>query len=304
MAKIGFGVRWTAEEGWSTKGDSVDPAELFDKAHAWLQRVEDALTGSTPDTEDPPPTAAEPPSSPPVQLPDNPLEEQIPALKIEFGGSGQPQRAALPATKFGGQPDWLEAPQWPVSRSLRTPMEFVAQIALHPDDLPWLTAPKVAYLFVTNDWDDPGGIAHWDPFAGENAVIVQPGTAPTWVDEFLSTPEGPTVGHEVQVGLTPRKDPELLELSQLGALRQQDPEAHEEYYQAVAYDKVGGTPDFFHGFEFPDFEALSVSRESSKSKTILMVTNADVSHLCLGDAGRGVAFLSPDQQQGAYLWFN
>ena len=28
-------------------------------------------------------------------------------------------------TKFGGQPVWLEEPQWPISRSYGEPMQFI-----------------------------------------------------------------------------------------------------------------------------------------------------------------------------------
>jgi len=51
-------------------------------------------------------------------------------------------------------------------------------------------------------------------------------------------------------------------------------------------------------------QPLTVARDASLSTPFLMVRNADVSRLNLGDAGRGVAFLSRDQQQGAHLWFN
>jgi hypothetical protein len=35
-------------------------------------------------------------------------------------------------TKFGGQPVWLEAPQWPIGRANGKPMEFIGQVALDP----------------------------------------------------------------------------------------------------------------------------------------------------------------------------
>lgn len=247
----------------------------------------------------------EPPSDPPVvELPDDLLEQRVSALAIEFGVDSDASETELPSTRFGGQPDWLEEPLWPMSRSLGTPMEFVAQIALHPDNLAWLSEPKVAYLFVTNDEEDPGGIEIWEPFGGENAVIVQPGGIdPSWIDEFGVSPVGPTVGPEVPIGLSPRRDPELLDFGQLVALRSQDPELADKYYEAIDYDKIGGTPNFFHGFELPDFEEMTITRDPAAATLILMVTNADQSRLSIGDDGRAVAFLSPDQRKAAYLWF-
>ncbi|HNO61948.1 MAG TPA: hypothetical protein PKH44_15045, partial [Plasticicumulans sp.] len=44
----------------------------------------------------------------------------------------EPVREAVTAcvTKFGGQPCWLKAPQWPLSRATGQPMRFIAQVAL------------------------------------------------------------------------------------------------------------------------------------------------------------------------------
>jgi len=49
---------------------------------------------------------------------------------ITFHGASEPITELV--TKFGGQPVWLTAPQWPLSRTTANPMKFVAQIALDP----------------------------------------------------------------------------------------------------------------------------------------------------------------------------
>ena len=76
-------------------------------------------------------------------------------------------------TKFGGQPHWLEHPQWPLSRSTGQPMKFIGQIVLEKNLFPVTTA-KIAYLFMSDSEDDFID-GTYEPDAGENAVILQPG---------------------------------------------------------------------------------------------------------------------------------
>ena len=140
----------------------------------------------------------------------------------------------------------------------------------------------------------------WMPFGGENALIVQPGTEPTWVEtRLLAT--GPTAGPELAVGLTSRLDPALATDRELGAM---SPAERDQYVDAIDYDKIGGSPNFFQGTQYPDFSTQSTSFAATDATPILMVGRNEVTGLNLGDAGRGVAFLSADQTKGAYLWFN
>lgn len=57
-----------------------------------------------------------------------------------------------PVTKLGGQPVWLDTPQWPLSRALGTPMRFIGQFALASDIFGAYEA-QLAYLFMTDDPD-------------------------------------------------------------------------------------------------------------------------------------------------------
>ena len=79
-----------------------------------------------------------------------------------------------PVTKFGGQPVWLERPEWPLSKELGRQMQFVCQIALDPDIL-GVSPGRMAYLFITGETEDEWVDGTYDPDSGENAVIVQPG---------------------------------------------------------------------------------------------------------------------------------
>lgn len=95
------------------------------------------------------------------------------------------------AVRVGGQPRWVEAPQWPLSASLRTPMRFLAQVST-PEG-------RTAYAFLTDE-DDPHDDSFLDdrqePESGENAVIVQPdGDLPPWLDT-VRIATGPTVRDE------------------------------------------------------------------------------------------------------------
>jgi hypothetical protein len=85
-----------------------------------------------------------------------------------------------PVTKFGGQPVWVEEPQWPISPFFNEQMLFLGQVALDPA-LFGGEPGRMAYFFITDPdrWDDltlqadPG---FWtEAFDGENAVIIQPG---------------------------------------------------------------------------------------------------------------------------------
>jgi hypothetical protein len=92
-----------------------------------------------------------------------------------------------PVTKFGGQPVWLTEPQWPLSRMYNAPMQFIGQIRLYPELFGPLEA-QMAYLFMTQYEGESVFPETWDPEAGENAVILQPGT---WTGPTLPLTEGP-----------------------------------------------------------------------------------------------------------------
>lgn len=92
-----------------------------------------------------------------------------------------------PVTKFGGQPNWITKPEWPLSRSTGQPMCFIGQIEI-PDSVN-SGEQKMAYIFMTDDADVDGT---WDPELGENAVILQPAPFEPSVETQAIT-DGPTV---------------------------------------------------------------------------------------------------------------
>jgi len=60
------------------------------------------------------------------------LDLVVPKLSIvEWKRAEKPVKK--PVTKFGGQPVWIDRPQWPLSREKSWPMRFIGQIALKPE---------------------------------------------------------------------------------------------------------------------------------------------------------------------------
>ena len=107
-----------------------------------------------------------------------------------------------PVTKLGGQPVWVDKPQWPLSTKLETPMMFVGQFRLSGEEV------RMAYLFMTDGEDYVEGT--WDSEGGENALIVQPGRVPSFIT-VTDDAEGPTMSEDLAVELVPTSAAELEE---------------------------------------------------------------------------------------------
>jgi hypothetical protein len=169
------------------------------------------------------------------------------SLHIKFRQVSQP--ITEPETKFGGDPVWIDGPQWPLGRLHGNPMQFLTQVAVDPHIFP-NAAARMAYLFVTNDGD--GSEPTWDPDAGENAVILQPGLpspvpyAPLYTGPTLWTPgtgpEDPTWKHlEYAAELTLQSEPAFMSHPQRMA---RSWEEQTQYWEAMAGHKIGGSPLF------------------------------------------------------------
>lgn len=106
-----------------------------------------------------------------------------PRLGMSFRPAAEP--ITTPDAKLGGQPAWLEAPRWPLSRTDGALMMFIGQFPVPQSD------GRIAYLFMTAE--DPGLRETWDPEAGENAVIIQPGGRVPDVVRTVDAATGPTL---------------------------------------------------------------------------------------------------------------
>lgn len=218
---------------------------------------------------------------------------------LQFEPAGQPVTGLV--SKFGGQPCWLEAPQWPLSRATGRPMRFIAQLALQAPLFAG-TGARMAYLFLT---DDPQQYVDgtWEPDGGENAVILQPGrfagpVAPLWhgpalyrMAEVAGERALQPQDVEFLVRLHPIEEPEHVP----EAVRWEWPEAQQEHYaQVLAGNKIGGSPGFLQGDEFP---------QPGDWKLLLQIDSTTVPfYVNFGDAGIGYAFIDQDEQEGRFLW--
>ena len=163
-------------------------------------------------------------------------------------------------TKFGGQPDWIKETDWPVSPSWEgRKMTFVGQIFLKKNML-GNDKDLMAYIFMTqpesfeDDFFDPD-IADWD--GGENAVIIQ-----TFDSAILPNGAKP-LGGEDGPSLFDENDehyeyiPVIKETQEADFLsveesHQLSKEQQSEYFKEVDKDKIGGTPAFFTGDDWPE----------------------------------------------------
>ena len=170
-------------------------------------------------------------------------------------------------TKFGGQPDWIESPVWPVARTLGEPMRFLAQIEL-PEPLR-VGGHRRAYLFLA-DHDPRRGNMPYDYDSGDNAVILQGGTGFVADLETVQTPRGPTLRRgarprlgarvdddpdspevEIPVRLEATAEPAPLSEVEQRELWVEDRAAYDAYSWAMRPSKVGGNPLWLQGADTP-----------------------------------------------------
>lgn len=219
---------------------------------------------------------------------------------IEFVETPSP--ITEPVTKFGGQPNWITFPQWPLSEETGNPMRFIGQITL--SQIPSLmTSAKMAYLFMTDEEDGEYVDGTWEPDSGENAIVLQPGNY-----EFATEPlaEGPTLYRMVErpgfdrlqqeacefgVSLHSAEDVEYFTEEQRWKL----PDDEVNVTKGVLEEnKIGGTPVFLQGDEMP-FEDEWQFLMQVDSATVPFYSN-------FGDAGIGYAFMNADGTEAKFLW--
>lgn len=219
---------------------------------------------------------------------------------IEFvEGGAKPGKGE---TKFGGQPDWLAQPQWPLSRSTGNPMRFICQIRLDKALFPNAQG-EMAYVFMTDEDDYVDGT--WEPEGGENCVVVQPSAAPLLV-KTTDQATGPSLYEMCEVAGNDRLVPEACECAVSLALAEEPdftPEAargdwsdaaFEEYAEALDGNKIGGTPIFLQDDEFPEGDGWRLLLQLDSTCVPFYVN--------FGDAGIAYAFLNADGSAGRMLW--
>lgn len=206
--------------------------------------------------------------------------------------SFQPAAAPItePVTKFGGQPVWLAEPEWPMSKETGEPMRFICQIALYSEIFGAMKG-KLAYVFMTDGEDYVDGT--WEPEGGENAVIIQPHGA-----NAATTPlaTGPSLYEMKEQAGEEFLQPIPCEFSVELVLGDDPARGFEDDGDGAAYEevKIGGTPIFLQGEEYPAGEDW---------RLLLQLDSASVPfYVNFGDAGVGYAFISEDGSKGRFLW--
>ena len=228
----------------------------------------------------------------------------VPKYDIEFVEADAP--ITEPVTKFGGQPVWVEEPEWPLSRLTGTQMQFICQISVAPE-LFGGQPGRMAYLFITGDddlaraswWQRSralfAGEGTWEPEGEENTVIIQPGS---YEGRTSAIGEGPTLSDltrtgpcEYAVALEIGEDPDFVGESEQSDW---DEEEIDAYWEAVMGNKIGGTPGFIQSDGFP---------EGGPWRLLVQIDSAEVPfYVNFGDAGIGYAYISEDGGSGRFLW--
>lgn len=223
-----------------------------------------------------------------------------------------------PVTKFGGQPVWLTEPQWPLSRKLGIPMQFICQIRLYPELFGPLEA-QMAYLFMTDPPADGPFPYTGEPDGGENAIILQPGI---WTGPTLPLTEGPSLYKypqepcEFAVELHPGEDSEELatpwpdmtdeELeeddddldNEAWTLKHQtNPTAWDLRYEASTEDKIGGIP-----VPTTNYDAFPYPPGGPWQLLLQLQELGEPFEINFGSDGTGYALLSEDGRIGKFLW--
>lgn len=175
------------------------------------------------------------------------FEEKVPQeIRVEdegywFNFERNIEKAEI-RTKFGGRPDWLKSPQWPIDSFTDEPYRFICQIKIDPELFPQCDA-KMAYFFL-KDRESNQSIVH------ETAVILQPGK-----NNHVTTvkkPHGPSLQQMVprkgyKTKLFPqdfRQSPELVPVSQK--------EIDQAHVSGEPLNKIGGPPEFITSKNYPD----------------------------------------------------
>ena len=198
-----------------------------------------------------------------------------------------PASAGGPPAKFGGHPDWLETPCWPLGPH-GAPMIFYGQLPVDREP------SRTAYIFIAIDATES-----WRPLDVGNAVVVQPGpppevaTTPIATGPMLFTPVPqpnryrPAAIHEPYqrfIELEPGADPAEWRWPEL-------PDCNYPRGDDGDWRKIGGTPYFLQGDDWPPGDGWRFAFQFS----------AGWAGHELADGAECYGFINNDGR-GAFLW--
>ncbi|MFP3987142.1 hypothetical protein U9R90_06490 [Streptomyces sp. E11-3] len=224
----------------------------------------------------------------------------LPRLQMSFRAVGEPVRE--PASKFGGQPVWLEEPMWPVHPDTGKPLVFVGQFRVPGDEV------RLAYLFLHEEDRDMAS----EPETGDAVVIIQPeGRVPSFA---VVGPPG-TQGRSLwRWGADETEIPVewLVDLSPVPGDLDAEADRHAEWARfmrgegpEVDFPEGDGPADFLGGTAiYPNLRARGVDRPWQ----FLCQFEDRGEEADLGDPfflnfgyGSGFIFVSPDRREGRFF---
>ncbi len=143
---------------------------------------------------------------------------------------------------------------------------------------------SMAYLFMA---DAEGDIATWDPDAGENALLIQPGEQ---LRDCIQSPTGPTL-FEVNNALGNWPDNQVPSEYEVELIQGADTDPPEE--GAFLQNKLGGVVNFYQG---------EPGLEGGPWILLMQLNDSDVPFCVNFGTGTGYALISADGRRGKFLW--
>lgn len=212
-------------------------------------------------------------------------------------------------TKFGGQPNWVKEPTWPLSKKTGQPMRFIGQIVIDPEIF-GKSDGQMAYLFMSDNSETTIPYYTWAPEEGESAVIIQPGkcelptakiaTGPSLQKNDTSSSQqnkSVAVDCEYGVALHYGEDPLITTREKWDLL---DATSQRNALDTICGTKIGGYPRFFPTPAFwkdSDFFLLS------SWKLLLQLDSLDLPfNINFGHLGVAYVLLSADNSIARFVW--
>lgn len=155
-------------------------------------------------------------------------------------------------TKFGGQPDWLLQPEWPLSQFSGKPLSFLGQLIIDKKLFPNVSA-TIAYLFCEYAVDPDG--EHGENY-GQGIVILQPNhNENTAISGLQQGATVSTLSYGIQTTLF--QDINYIPNNYRHTLEKYLSDEQRTQYNNILnapFNKIGGVPSFIQSQEYPERE--------------------------------------------------
>jgi hypothetical protein len=184
-------------------------------------------------------------------------------LKTSFTIVTNPNDIRDPVTKFGGQPVWQGAPQWPISPATGEQMRFLGQIALAEELFPNSQGAMV-YLFFSDDaeplYDEAFATVIQSSAGAQRSAVpeVSFGSEATGPTLFARDEEGEPLEQHYAVVLNSLEDEPVVPLEERYTYEDLDYSGGYQFARpAFAGNKIGGQPMYIGQLSVPPAEFTS-----------------------------------------------